>query len=75
MFAFFFFFFTIDIPPKERVPLMTVVQPVSAIRGVNKLSGLSDAVDDDDDEGERVTGTWVGFFIRCTVTFKHGQGR
>ena len=56
--------------------MITVGQPVSAIRGVNRLSSLSDVGDAVvDDEGERVTGTWVGFFIRCTVTFKHGQGR
>ena len=52
------FVFTIEIPPKERTPLITVGQPVSAIRGVNRLSSLSDVGDAVvDDEGEMVTGT------------------
>ena len=30
---------------------------------------------DDDGVVDMVTGTLVGFFIKCTVTFKHGQGK
>lgn len=81
------FLFTIETPPRDRAPLRTSGQPVSAKRGAKILSILDE--DDDDDAvvvvvvgaGEDVvvvgddTNTRVGFFIRCTVTFKQGQGK
>lgn len=41
------YLFTIDTPPRDRAPLRTSGQPVSAKRGVKILSILDD--DDDDD--------------------------
>lgn len=81
--------FTIETPPRDSAPLSTSGHPVSERRGLNMFSIREDdcvdvdvgevdvvvVVDDDDGVVDMVTGTLVGLFSKCTVTFKHGQGK